>query len=241
MEHDNALKELLAEGAGAFGVSLDDRQCGQFFRYMELLKEWNQKFNLTAITEDRDIVIKHFIDSISIMPFIGNVSASLIDVGSGAGFPGIPVKIAAAGISVTLLDSLDKRVGFMKTVAESLGLQGITAIHARAEDGANDRRYRESFDFAAARAVAELPVLLEYCLPFVRPGGCFIAMKGSYAEEISASKKALGLLGGEIEEVREILLPYSDMRRSIIKIRKFRHTPTKYPRKAGKPSKTPLV
>jgi 16S rRNA (guanine527-N7)-methyltransferase len=204
------------------------------------LLEWNEKMNLTAIEEEREFIIKHFIDSLSILPYLGDVR-SLIDVGTGAGFPGIPLKIAQPSLEILLLDSLEKRVGFLKTVISELKLDGIRALHLRAEDAGKEPSHREKYDAAVARAVAALPVLLEYCLPMVKRGGIFIAMKGSSREEIEASNKALELLGGKIEEVKEFTLPCSEIKRSIIIVRKFRQTPTKYPRKAGKPSKQPLI
>jgi 16S rRNA (guanine527-N7)-methyltransferase len=208
---------------------------------MELLKDWNTRMNLTAIEDDESIVIKHFVDSFSIIPYIGSKAATMIDIGTGAGFPGIPVKIADEKLSVTLFDSLEKRVKFLNEVINVLGLSKINAVHGRAEEFGIKKEYRESFDLAAARAVANLPVLLEYCLPFVAVNGTFIAMKGSSTDEVKASEKALKVLGGEIESLREILLPGTDIKRNIIIIRKFRQTPTNYPRKAGKPSKEPLV
>jgi 16S rRNA (guanine527-N7)-methyltransferase len=235
------LRELLREGASRFSAVLEDRQLEMFFRYMELLKEWNEKMNLTAIEENRDVIVKHFIDSLSIIPWLGRKEGSLIDIGTGAGFPGIPVKIAVEGIKVTLLDSLEKRVKFLNEVIKELKLTGITAVHSRAEDFGAAADSREKFDFATARAVANLPVLLEYCLPFVRRGGVFIAMKGSSIEEVENSKKALDVLGGRLTEVNELTLPSSDIKRNIIIVRKFRQTPTKYPRKAGKPLKDPLI
>jgi 16S rRNA (guanine527-N7)-methyltransferase len=234
------LEMLLKEGAGEYGVSMDEGMTSAFMLYKSLLLEWNAKINLTAIEEDRDVIIKHFVDSLSIVPFLKDAH-NIVDVGTGAGFPGIPLKIALPSLEVVLLDSLDKRVGFLNTVISSLALQGISAVHSRAEDAGSSPKYREKFDAAVARAVASLPVLLEYCLPMVRTGGIFIAMKGSSSEEIAASGKALGLLGAKIEEVKEFTLPYTDMKRNILIIRKLRQTPTKYPRKAGKPSKEPLV
>lgn len=237
---DQSLEMLLKEGAERYGVQTDERMISEFMQYKSLLLEWNEKMNLTAIEEDRDVIVKHFIDSLSIVPFLGNIH-NIIDVGTGAGFPGIPLKIAIPSLEVILLDSLDKRVGFLNTAISSLKLQGISAVHSRAEDAGMSQKYREKFDAATARAVASLPVLLEYCLPLVRIGGIFVAMKGSSSEEIAASEKALDVLGGKIEEVKEFSLPYSDMKRNVIIVRKLRQTPTKYPRKAGKPSKEPLV
>lgn len=245
MQSDFDLEALLREGAGRFGLELDSERQALFFKFMEMLKEWNKKFNLTAIEEDRDIVIKHFIDSLSILPYIkgyGSPSGlSMADIGTGAGFPGIPVKIAFPGIRMTLVDSLRKRVDFLKEAVKLLGLDDVAAIHGRAEDLGHSPELREKFDLAAARAVAALPVLLEYCLPFVKVGGLFIAMKGSDIQEVESSQKALEILGGEIIGIDEIVLPSSDIKRNIIIIKKFRQISTNYPRKAGKPSKNPLL
>ncbi|NLV35357.1 MAG: 16S rRNA (guanine(527)-N(7))-methyltransferase RsmG [Clostridiaceae bacterium] len=231
---------LLKNGAEQLGVRLDDSKASSLLAYKDILLEWNEKMNLTAIEEEREFIIKHFIDSLSILPFIGKVH-SLIDVGTGAGFPGIPIKIAQPSLEIVLLDSLEKRVGFLRTVISELKLDGITALHLRAEDAGMAPVHREKYDAAVARAVASLPVLLEYCLPLVKADGIFIAMKGSSAEEIAASKKALEILGGKIEEVKEFTLPASDINRSIVIVRKLRQTPTGFPRKAGKPSKQPLI
>ncbi len=234
------LEMCLKNGAAAFGAEIDDDMLRQLFRYKGLLLEWNEKMNLTAITDDKEIILKHFVDSLSIVPYIKE-AGSLIDVGTGAGFPGIPLKIVLPSLDTVLLDSLEKRVGFLGTAISELGLEGIKAVHMRAEDAGKSAEFRERFNAAAARAVASMPVLLEYCLPFVRTGGVFIAMKGSSTEEISMSEKALEILGGKIEEVKEFTLPDTDIKRSIVIVRKLRQTPTKYPRKAGKPSKEPLV
>lgn len=234
------LKELLVKGAWEYGVNISDAVADKFFLYKDLLKSWNEKMNLTAIEEDNDVILKHFIDSLSIIPYIKD-SKNLVDIGTGAGFPGIPLKIVSDHLKVTLLDSLSKRVGFLNEVVNSLSLSDIRAVHGRAEDYGVGKEFRESFDTAVARAVASLPVLIEYCLPFVKVGGVFIAMKGSSSDEADISGKALSELGGEIEKVYDILLPFSDIKRNIIIIRKFRQTPSKYPRKAGKPSKEPLL
>ncbi len=231
---------LLKNGAEQLGVQLDDSKAASLFEYKRILLEWNEKMNLTAIKEEQEFIIKHFVDSLSILPLLGNVR-SLIDVGTGAGFPGIPLKIAQPLLEIVLLDSLEKRIGFLKAVISELKLDGITAVHLRAEDAGMSLLHREKYDAAVARAVASLPILLEYCLPLVKTEGIFIAMKGSSTEEIADSKKALELLGGKIEEVKEFILPGSNMKRSIIIVRKLRQTPTKYPRKAGKPSKQPLI
>ena len=235
------LVQYLKKGMSEYGVSLTDTQVEQFDLYRELLKEWNQKINLTAIEEDKEIVLKHFIDSLSIMPYLNDDSVRLIDVGTGAGFPGIPLKICADNIEVTLLDSLEKRIKFLNEIISSLKLSGIRAVHSRAEDAGTDKTFREKYDICVARAVANLPVLLEYCLPFVKINGIFIAMKGSSTEEFDKCEKALDILGGKIEKIDKLLLPDSNIERNVIVVRKFRQTPTKYPRKAGKPSKEPLI
>lgn len=241
MESTSSLIKLLKDGAAHYKVELDDSQIDGFLEYKDILKEWNEKINLTAIEDDKDVVLKHFIDSLSILPYLENTDKALIDIGTGAGFPGIPVKIAYKNINVTLLDSLDKRIKFLDEVIKKLKLTDIKTFHSRAEDFGAKNEHREKYDLAVARAVANLPVLLEYCLPFVKVGGSFIAMKGSNTEEIEKSKRALELLGGEIADISEITLPFSDLKRNIILVKKLRHIPTKYPRKAGKPSKDPLI
>lgn len=235
------LSKLLKDHAALLGIQLNDTEADKFLLYKDILKEWNQKINLTAIEDDEGIIIKHFIDSITVLPYLPKKTFSIIDVGTGAGFPGIPVKVMREDAEVTLLDSLDKRIKFLNEVNESLGLKGITTVHGRAEDFGLKPGYRENFDIAIARAVASLPVLLEYCLPFVKVGGYFIAMKGNSSEEVAQSKKALDILGGQIEEVKEFTIPGTDLNRSIVLVKKLRQTPTKYPRKAGKPTKEPLI
>ncbi len=241
MALDNELKELLINGLTHYKTEISDTQVKQFEKYMELLKEWNKKINLTAIEDDREIVIKHFIDSISIVPYISNGNTKIIDVGTGAGFPGIPLKIVNPENEITLLDSLDKRIKFLNEVINSLKITQISANHGRAEDFGTNPLYREKYDIAVARAVSNLPVLLEYCLPFVKINGLFIAMKGSNTEEFDNCNKALDILGGKIEKIEKMDLPFTNIERNVVVVRKFRHTPTKYPRKAGKPSKEPLI
>jgi len=233
---------LLKSGARQLGIELDDPKVSTLLEYKRILLEWNEKMNLTAIEEERDFIIKHLVDSLSILPFIKGAGVnSLVDVGTGAGFPGIPVKIVQPSLQVALMDSLEKRIGFLNAVIGELKLTGVTTVRSRAEDAGVSPIHREKYDAAVARAVASLPVLLEYCLPLVKPGGIFIAMKGSGTDEIKSSTKALELLGGKIEQVRDFTLPDSDINRSIIIVRKFRQTPAKYPRKAGKPTKEPLI
>jgi 16S rRNA (guanine527-N7)-methyltransferase len=241
MELAKELVELLVNGALHYGKSITQHQVEQFTKYMELLKDWNTKINLTAIEDDKEIIIKHFIDSISVLPLVKDQELKLIDVGTGAGFPGIPVKIVNPNIEVTLLDSLDKRVKFLNEVIKSINISKINAIHGRAEDMGISPIYRENYDIAVARAVANLPVLLEYCLPFVKINGIFIAMKGSNTEEFENCSKALDILGGKIEKIEKMVLPFTNIERNVVVVRKFRQTPTKYPRKAGKPVKEPLI
>ena len=241
MNTDMSLETMLIEGAKAFSIELGNVQVGMMLKYKRLLAEWNKKINLTAIEEDKDVIIKHFIDSFSIIPYLKNRGEKVVDVGTGAGFPGIPVKIVYNNIELVLLDSLKKRIGFMNTLIADLVLDKVKAVHSRAEQMGANPQYRETFDISVARAVAGLPVLLEYCLPLIKTGGIFIAMKGSSIDEIRDSQKALDILGGKIEEVKELILPFSDIGRNLIIVRKFRHTPTKYPRKPGKPSKEPLI
>jgi 16S rRNA (guanine527-N7)-methyltransferase len=244
------MEQLLLDGAKEYGVSLSDEKIEKFMKFKDILKEWNEKINLTAIEDDKDIILKHYIDSLSIAPYIEGLLSNatstsadikLIDVGTGAGFPGIPLKIVFDKLNVTLFDSLEKRIKYLNIVIDDIKINGIDTVHGRAEDYGVKPDFREKYDITVARAVANLPVLLEYCLPFVKVGGTFIAMKGSNIEEVNASKKALDILGGQLQEVKELTLPFSDMKRNIVVIKKLRQTPTKYPRKAGKPSKEPLI
>ena len=248
---DTSLPELdpiLASGAREISVPLSAENIRAFSEYARLLKEWNEKMNLTNITDDKGIAIRHFIDSLTLVSHLEEEAAkkknkhlSLIDVGTGAGFPGIPLKVAMPSLEVTLLDSLRKRVGFLDAVCAALELKGIRTVHSRAEDAGLSREYREKFDVATARAVASLPVLCEYCLPFVKVGGIFLAMKGIAEEEVETAKKAIVTFGGTLETLHHFTLPGTDMNRSIIVIRKIRATPAKYPRQAGKPEKEPII
>ena len=237
-----SFKEHLKDAADKYGISLNDVQINQFDKYFQLLIEWNEKINLTAITEPKEVAIKHMIDSLTCWDdgrFMGDIS--VIDVGTGAGFPGIPLKIFKPGIKLTLLDSLNKRINFLQTVVDELGLQNVECIHARAEEGARNKKLRESFDLVVSRAVARLPVLAEYCLPFVKKNGTFAALKGmKFAEEAEAAKKALSILGGGKAECVEVKLPYLEDKRAVIYIKKEKNTPKVYPRKAGTPDKNPL-
>lgn len=240
MQHN--FKSVLTEGAREMGFELTGEQAEDFSRYKGLLLEWNEKINLTAIIEEQQVAVKHFLDSLVLLGKI-NVKdhQKLLDVGTGAGFPGIPIKVCCPWISVVLLDSLKKRVLFLEEVVRQLKLVGITAVHGRAEEKGRDMDYRESFDLVTARAVANLAVLAEYCLPFVKTNGLFVAYKGpEVAEELEGAGKALELLGAGVEAVHKVELPFAGGDRSLVVIRKTRPTPEKYPRKPGLPEKKPL-
>ena len=218
-------------------------QYEQFITYKELLKEWNNKMNLTAITEDDAIIKKHFIDSIKAFkaePF--KICNNLIDVGSGAGFPGIPIGIMRADLSIVLLDSLNKRVNFLNTVASELGLKSIKAIHGRAEEESRKKEHREKYDLATSRAVANMSSLSEFCLPFVKKGGYFIPLKGpAIEEEISASNKAIKVLGGSLERIIPVEIEDSDLNHNLVVVKKINNTASLYPRKAASIQKKPIV
>ncbi|WP_026476764.1 16S rRNA (guanine(527)-N(7))-methyltransferase RsmG [Alkaliphilus transvaalensis] len=237
------LKEMLKVGCNQLRVDVNEGQIDQLLTYKDILLEWNQKMNLTAIEEDRDVIIKHFLDSITCLKVkeLKN-DGKLIDVGTGAGFPGIPLKVCLPNLEVTLLDALNKRLTFLKEVSTQLNLSKIEFAHGRAEDYGQDLAYREQYDYAIARAVASLNVLAEYCLPFVKVGGFFICQKGPLvSDELKDADKAIKILGGEVVEKMDIQLPFSDINHRIVVIQKVKGTPTKYPRKAGKPSKTPII
>ncbi len=227
---------------GKLGIELDDTQCMQFLRYYEILIEWNEVMNLTAITDYDDVVTKHFADSLELIKVLDlSNEYKVLDLGTGAGFPGIPLKIAFPNLEITLLDSLNKRVKFLNEVISQLGLKNVNAIHGRAEDFAKDKIYREQYDLCVSRAVANLATLSEYCLPYVKKQGYFISYKsGKIEEEVQTSKKAIALLGGKIDRVENFNLIDTDMERSFVVIRKSKETPKQYPRSAGKPSKEPI-
>ena len=223
-------------------VNLSEGQITQFLKYYEMLVEWNQVMNLTAITEYDEVMKKHFVDSVSLIKaYDVSQEVSVIDVGTGAGFPGLALKIAFPNLQVTLLDSLNKRIHFLDSVIEELGLTGVKTIHGRAEDYAKKGKLREQFDLCVSRAVANLSTLSEYCLPFVKVGGQFISYKSEkISEEIDAASKAISLLGGKVKQQVEFQLPASDIYRNLFVIEKVEETPGKYPRKAGLPAKEPL-
>lgn len=220
---------------------INDAKLRQFDSYRRLLVEWNEKMNLTAITEECEVATKHFADSLYGLKFLKNAK-TLIDVGTGAGFPGLPLKIAKPELSLTLLDSLNKRLNFLEAVKNELDLKDVTCIHSRAEDGAKQgSSLRESFDVAVSRAVANLSVLSEYCLPYVKPGGVFLAYKGGdIEEELAESSDAIKILGGELTGLFKYTIPKTDITHSIVVITKTKNTPDKYPRLQGKIQKKPL-
>lgn len=229
------IKNLLQNYIKDYKITLTENQYEQFQKYFELLAEWNEKMNLTAITDESGVALKHFADSLSLLNFVDiPQNSSIADVGTGAGFPGVVLKIARPDIKLTLIDSLNKRLVFLGEVCAQLGIEA-ELIHSRAEDGARDEKLRESFDFAVSRAVARMNVLSEYCLPYVKVGGAFCAMKGAQAnEEFKESLNAINTLGGKLEKKYFFELPENGGERAIAVVRKVRNTPQKYPRQSGK-------
>lgn len=223
----------------ALSIHLTEHQIKQFIRYYEMLVEWNGFMNLTGITEYEEVMKKHFIDSLSLIKVYDLSSeCNMIDVGTGAGFPGLALKIAFPNLQVTLLDSLNKRIQFLDAVIAELKLEGVNTVHGRAEDYARPDKLREQFDLCVSRAVANLTSLSEYCIPFIKVGGCFVAFKSEkVTEEIEASKNAVSILGGKIVKNEEFVLPDSNIQRNLILMKKVKNTPKKYPRKAGLPTK----
>ena len=218
---------------------ISEEMITQLDTYAKLLKEWNSKMNLTAIDEREEVYEKHFFDSI--LPLNDSIQGKVADVGTGAGFPGIPLKILRPDIKVTLVDSLNKRINFLNEVIEKLNLKDIVTVHSRIEDFGKNKSYREKFDYVTARAVANLAVLSEYLIPIAKIGGKCVCMKGSNVEEeITSGKNAINVLGGKLEKVDEFVLPDSDISRNVIILSKVKNTPARFPRKAGIPSKEPL-
>ena len=236
------MKHILESRLEPLHITLSGMQLDQFDKFYDLLVEWNKVMNLTGITEYQDVVEKHFLDSLSIVKIIDmNQIEYAIDIGTGAGFPGIPLKIAFPDINIVLLDSLNKRIKFLDHIIEELKLDGILTIHGRAEDYAREAGYREKFDLCVSRAVANLTSLSEYCLPYVRVGGRFVSYKsGDIEQEISESERAIKILGGKVYQVEKFNLPGTEIQRSFVMIKKMKNTQNKYPRKAGMPTKEPL-
>lgn len=235
-------REILKKGIEELGISTNDEMLNNLKIYREILVEWNQVMNLTGIEDEKEVYIKHFLDSISAVKngYIKD-GMSIIDVGTGAGFPGMPLRICLENLKVTLLDSLNKRINFLQEVAKNVGIDDIEYIHGRAEDFGKYEKYREQYDIATARAVAGLSVLMEFCIPFVKVGGYFICLKGPNANlELEESKAAMETLGVEFIEKINVDLPDSQLNHNILVFKKVKNTPEKYPRKAGKPAKSPI-
>lgn len=235
-------RDILSDGLKQIGISIDEDKIEKLLEFKDILLEWNEKINLTSITDEKDIYIKHFIDSATCLASgIVKPGSRVIDVGTGAGFPGMVLKILRDDINMTLLDSLNKRVIYLEEAAKKLTIDQVGIMHGRAEEFGMKKGYREQFDIALSRAVAPLNVLCEYCLPYLKKGGFFLCQKGpSYKEELEEAKKAIEILGGVLDGIEEHQLPYSDITHYIIVIKKIENTPTKYPRKPGKPAANPI-
>lgn len=233
-EFSNEMKNKMKE----INIDIEKEQINQFYIYMNLLLEWNEKINLTAITNPKEVILKHFVDCATILNY---VDGKVLDMGSGAGFPGIPLKILKPQIELKLVDSLNKRINFLTIIIKELKLKNIEAIHSRAEELGRNKEYREKFDVVVSRAVAQTNILAEYTIPFCKIGGKCIFMKGAnIQEELSNSKKSIEILGGKIEKIDEFFLEGKNNNRKIIVIKKLNNTPIKYPRKPGTPSKEPI-
>ncbi|KKY01721.1 16S rRNA methyltransferase [Paraclostridium benzoelyticum] len=234
--------DILKKGIEDLGLKCSDETIDKFSKYREILVEWNQKMNLTGIEEEKEVYIKHFLDSVAAVKkgYIKD-GMSIIDVGTGAGFPGLPLRICLENSKVTLLDSLNKRINFLSEVCTSINVDDIELIHGRAEDFGKDEKYREQYDIATARAVAGLPILMEFCVPFIKVGGYFVCLKGPNADtELEESRKAMEVLGLEFVEKIDVELPEIELKHNIVVFKKVNSTPAKYPRKAGKPVKSPI-
>lgn len=234
--------DILKKGIEDLGLKCSDETVDKFSKYREILVEWNQKMNLTGIEEEKEVYIKHFLDSVAAVKkgYIKD-GMSIIDVGTGAGFPGLPLRICLENSKVTLLDSLNKRINFLSEVCTNINIDDIELIHGRAEDFGKDEKYREQYDIATARAVAGLPILMEFCVPFIKVGGYFVCLKGPNADtELEESRKAMEVLGLEFVEKIDVELPEIELKHNIVVFKKVNSTPAKYPRKAGKPVKTPI-
>lgn len=242
--YEEGLK-IFYKGLEELGIELSEKQIHQFIKYYEMLVEKNKVMNLTAITEFNEVIVKHFIDSLALVKVVDkddlSNGISIIDIGTGAGFPGIPLKIAFPNINITLLDSLNKRINFLKEVSDELGFEGIDFIHGRSEDFGRNPQFREKFDICVSRAVANLATLSEFCVPFVKVGGSFISYKaGDCGEEVKESMKAVEKMGGKIINQLEYMVPTSDLNRVLLFIEKEKATPKSFPRKAGTPAKEPI-
>ena len=234
--------DLMKAAANDVNLELTETQYEQFIKYMRLVQEWNEKINLTAITEDEEFIKKHFIDCMKAFKSDAIRNAkTIIDVGTGAGFPGMPIAILHPNAHITLLDSLNKRINFLNIVVRELGLKNVTTIHSRAEDGARKPELREKFDIATSRAVANMAVLSELCMPYVKKGGYFVALKGpSIDEELENGSNAIKILGGELKEIIEVSIEETDLKHNIVEVKKVKECPKTYPRKAGTVNKKPL-
>lgn len=237
-----SFSECLEKAAVEYGINLLPQQIEQFDQYFQLLIEWNEKINLTAITEPQEVAVKHMIDSLSCYrEELFPPGCKVIDVGTGAGFPGLPLKILRPDIKLTLLDSLQKRLNFLETVVDTIGLSDVELVHARAEEGGQNKKFREGYQVALSRAVAKLNVLCELCIPFLTRGGFFIALKGAqFKEEVEDAAKAITALGAEVTAVEPVVLPGLTDKRAVIYLKKISQTPAQYPRRPGTPEKKPL-